>query len=256
MRTAMYLTIQDYFKRANIKGLSAAQSRPCQESSKANRAHFSDALNTAQASLDGRRQSLSISDYFKNPVRSRHFSTTPLSATPQPSKSTPFVAKPAPPGQEPIPSSAAATSVNVSSKTALEQDKEVIQASIRKAATKYNLPPALLQAVVKAESNYQVRAVSPAGAQGLMQLMPGTARELGVNDPFDIQQNINGGAQYLRSMLTRFNGDLKQALSAYNAGPGTVAKYNGHVPYPETRTYVARVLRYTDQFSGVSNRST
>ena len=85
-----------------------------------------------------------------------------------------------------------------------------------------------------------------------MQLMPATARELGVTDPFDIDQNIQGGAQYLRNMLDRFNGDMNLALSAYNSGPGTVAKYAGNVPYAETRTYVQRVLRYAQEFSSPS----
>jgi soluble lytic murein transglycosylase-like protein len=80
-----------------------------------------------------------------------------------------------------------------------------------------------------------------------MQLMPGTAKELGVTKPFDIEQNIDGGAHYLRKMLDRFGGDVKLALAAYNAGPGTVRKYAGKVPYPETIQYVDRVLRFSDQ---------
>ncbi|UCF95522.1 MAG: lytic transglycosylase domain-containing protein [Desulfobacterales bacterium] len=123
----------------------------------------------------------------------------------------------------------------------------LIERSIERAAAQYQLPPALLTAVVRAESDFKVTAVSPAGAQGLMQLMPATARELGVNDPFDIEQNINGGARYLRQMLDRFDGDLRLALAAYNAGPGTVKKFGGDVPYPETRLYVERVLRFAGQ---------
>ena len=122
-------------------------------------------------------------------------------------------------------------------------------ASIDRAAAQFGLPTALIKAVVKTESNYQVRAISPAGAQGLMQLMPATARELGVTDPFDIEQNIRGGAQYLRNMLDQFDGDVHLALSAYNAGPGTVARYAGNVPFAETRAYVQRVLRYAEAFS-------
>ena len=109
------------------------------------------------------------------------------------------------------------------------------------------MPPALIKAVIRAESNFQVDAVSAAGAQGLMQLMPATAEELGVNDPFDIKQNIEGGTRYLRKMLDRFEGSVHKALAAYNAGPGTVIKYNGRVPYPETRQYVKRVLRFSKQ---------
>jgi hypothetical protein len=115
--------------------------------------------------------------------------------------------------------------------------------SIKKAAIKYNLPEKLIKSVIQAESNFQADAVSSAGAQGLMQLMPSTAEELGVKDPFDIQQNIDGGAAYLRRMLDRFGQNLKLALAAYNAGPGTVEKYNGAVPYLETRDYVDKVLK-------------
>ena len=117
-----------------------------------------------------------------------------------------------------------------------------IHQSIRAAAKKYNLSESLIKSVIEAESNFRADAISPAGAQGLMQLMPATARELGVTDPFDIEQNIDAGARYLRKMLNRFNGDTRLALTAYNAGPGTVARYNGDVPYEETRNYVQRVL--------------
>ncbi|MBT8366499.1 MAG: lytic transglycosylase domain-containing protein [Deltaproteobacteria bacterium] len=120
-----------------------------------------------------------------------------------------------------------------------------IEKSIRKAARRYKLSPSLIRGVIKAESNFQVSAVSQAGAQGLMQLMPATARELGVKNPFDIDQNIDGGSRYLRKMLTNFEGDIKLALAAYNAGPGTVRKYEGDVPYQETKQYIDRVLRYS-----------
>ena len=117
-----------------------------------------------------------------------------------------------------------------------------IEAGIRSAAERYNLPVDLIRSVIRAESNFQPDAVSPAGACGLMQLMPATARELGVEDPFDIEQNIDGGARYLRQMLDMFDGNLQTALSAYNAGPGTVMRYNGDVPYRETRDYVRKVM--------------
>jgi soluble lytic murein transglycosylase-like protein len=122
---------------------------------------------------------------------------------------------------------------------------EVIERSIQEAAARYNLSPGLIRGVIRAESNFQVQAVSSAGAQGLMQLMPETAGELGVTKPFDIQQNIDGGSRYLRQMLDRFGGNLKLALAAYNAGPGAVEKYEGRVPYAETQEYVKRVLRYS-----------
>ena len=126
-------------------------------------------------------------------------------------------------------------------------DRQIIEQNIQTAAAKYNLPPELITAVIRAESNFEVNAVSTAGAQGLMQLMPATAKELGIKNPFDIAQNIDGGTKYLRKMLDRFGGSVRKALAAYNAGPGTVVKYNGRVPYAETRQYVRRVLRFSGQ---------
>ncbi|MCJ8502895.1 lytic transglycosylase domain-containing protein [Desulfatitalea alkaliphila] len=123
-----------------------------------------------------------------------------------------------------------------------------IERGIARAAAQYRLPAELIRSVIRAESNFDVRAVSTAGARGLMQLMPATARELGVKDAFDIDQNIDGGSRYLRQMLDRFDGNLRLALSAYNAGPGTVARFNGNVPYRETREYVQRVLRFQQQY--------
>ena len=125
---------------------------------------------------------------------------------------------------------------------AVDDPREIIDRSVARASRMYRLPRGLLRAVIRAESNFDPRAVSPAGAQGLMQLMPATAKELGVVDPFDIEQNVDGGARYLRQMLDRFNGNLKSALAAYNAGPGTVARFRGKVPYVETVRYVARVM--------------
>ena len=127
-------------------------------------------------------------------------------------------------------------------------EKERIQKSIAKAAEKYGLPESLIKGVIKAESAFKTRAVSAAGAKGLMQLMPGTARELGVTDSFDIEQNIDGGVRYLKKMIDRFDGDVKKALTAYNAGPGTVERYQGKVPYRETIAYVNRVLKYSKMF--------
>ena len=127
--------------------------------------------------------------------------------------------------------------------------QENIEYSINKAAKKYNLPPNLIKGIIKAESNFQVSAESPSGARGLMQLMPGTAEELGVTDPFDIDQNIDGGTRYLRNVLDLFDGDLGKALAAYNAGPGTVSRNRGNVPYEETRLYVERVLKFASQIA-------
>lgn len=119
-----------------------------------------------------------------------------------------------------------------------------IEQCISKAAADYDLPPTLIRGVIKAESDFQVTAVSPAGAKGLMQLMPGTVQDLGVKNPFDIEQNIDGGARYLRKMLDMFDGNVALALAAYNAGPGKVIQYRGIPPYQETQHYVRRVLNF------------
>jgi soluble lytic murein transglycosylase-like protein len=110
------------------------------------------------------------------------------------------------------------------------------------AARRHGLDPALVRAVVAVESGFQPEAVSPRGAQGLMQLMPATARELGVADPLDAAANLDGGSRYLRSLLARYEGDLPKALAAYNAGMGAVARHRGVPPYAETRQYVRKVL--------------
>jgi soluble lytic murein transglycosylase-like protein len=113
---------------------------------------------------------------------------------------------------------------------------------LARAGTEHNLDVDLLASVVKAESDGNARALSHAGAQGLMQLMPKTAAGLGVQDSFQPDQNVRGGSTYLDALLTRYHGNLAQALAAYNAGPEAVDKYHGIPPYNETRAYVARVI--------------
>jgi soluble lytic murein transglycosylase-like protein len=114
---------------------------------------------------------------------------------------------------------------------------------IDEAARVYRLPPALVKAVIAAESAFDPDAVSRKGAQGLMQLMPQTAADLGVADPLEPASNVHGGAGYLRAMIDRY-GDLSRALAAYNAGPSAVDRFGGVPPYRETRDYVDRVLTY------------
>ena len=114
---------------------------------------------------------------------------------------------------------------------------------VNEASDRYRLDPDLVNSVIKAESAFHVRAVSPKGAQGLMQLMPGTASQLGVPNAFDPQENVDGGTKYLRELLERYNFDLVKALAAYNAGPERVERFGGVPPYYETRTYVARIVK-------------
>ena len=114
---------------------------------------------------------------------------------------------------------------------------------VNAASGRYRLDPDLVTSVIKAESGFNVRAVSPKGAQGLMQLMPGTASKLGVPNAFDPRANVEGGTKYLRELLERYNFDMVKALAAYNAGPQRVEQFGGVPPYYETRAYVARVVR-------------
>lgn len=114
-----------------------------------------------------------------------------------------------------------------------------------------DLPPALVHAIIKAESNGQRKAVSRKGAKGVMQLMPFTAKRLRVADPFDPIENIEGGVKYIKELLVTFQGDLTNTVAAYNAGPAAVRKYGGVPPYQETRLYVRRVLGLYRQYSAV-----
>jgi soluble lytic murein transglycosylase-like protein len=119
---------------------------------------------------------------------------------------------------------------------------------IQNACAHYNMDPALVKAVIKAESGFNAQAISHSGAQGLMQLMPRTANALGVSDPLEPYQNIMGGTRYLKGQMDRF-GDVRMALAAYNAGPAAVTRYGGVPPYRETQNYVNKVLLYREQFS-------
>jgi soluble lytic murein transglycosylase-like protein len=130
-------------------------------------------------------------------------------------------------------------------RSSLAYDREITSC-----ADRYRMDPNLIKAVIRAESSFNRHAVSRKGAQGLMQLMPETARELKVSDPFDARENIEGGTRYLRSLLDMFDGDLALALAAYNAGPTLVKKIRRVPSIPETRRYVKRVLAYYEGYNG------
>jgi soluble lytic murein transglycosylase-like protein len=142
------------------------------------------------------------------------------------------------------------------SETKLEPNRKVVPAAlpsdrftrydehILEAARLYQIPEALIRAVIHVESNFDSRAVSHANAQGLMQLIPGTAERMLVSDVFDVRQNILGGTRYLRVLANLFNGSLQLTLAAYNAGEGAVIKYGGIPPYDETQKYVSKVLSF------------
>lgn len=121
---------------------------------------------------------------------------------------------------------------------------------IDEAASLYQLPHSFIRAVMRVESGFNPTVVSSAGAMGLMQLMPKTARSMGVADPFDVRQNILGGARYLRILANRFKGDLVLTVAAYNAGEGAIEKHNGIPPYRETQRYVRRVLKHYYAYRG------
>ncbi|MFD1019265.1 lytic transglycosylase domain-containing protein [Thalassobacillus hwangdonensis] len=125
---------------------------------------------------------------------------------------------------------------------AVKASPEELNPIIKKAAEQFGVDEELIRSVIHAESNFDSTVVSHAGAQGLMQLMPGTARGLGVTDAFDPEQNIMGGTKYLKQMLDRYQGDTRLALAAYNAGPGNVDKYAGIPPFEETQNYVKKIL--------------
>lgn len=156
------------------------------------------------------------------------------------------VANPISLDQKNIPQTAQTAQPNVFNDTLTQKLKvpSDLNAIFEEAAQKYNIPSSLLKAVGKTESGFNTHAVSRSGARGVMQLMPATAKGLGVTDSFDPRQNIMGGAKYLSQMLNKYNGNTKLALAAYNAGSGNVDKYNGVPPFKETQNYVVKVMQY------------
>jgi soluble lytic murein transglycosylase-like protein len=143
------------------------------------------------------------------------------------------------PDPEPAPSRETSSPTTPSAATPAKSTDQIV----REASLTQGVDPDFLHSVIRQESSGNPKAVSPAGARGLMQLMPGTAQQLGVKDSFSPEQNVHGGARYLRELLERYHGDAIKALAAYNAGPGAVDRYRGVPPYRETRLYVQRVVR-------------
>ena len=267
MSTGDHLTIRDYFDQVFVGKQRARKvhSRSWQSATGSGTATFHRMLASRQ--MQGVRHvkvkstGLTIVDYLANPLRVKgcyQHSPELLSSESKEIRASDqqvLAADKASPGKDTPPAHSDETPVSSVRLSAARpsqgksntRERYKIEKSIQKAARKYNLSPGLIRGVIQAESNFKVDAVSRAGAQGLMQLMPATAKELGVTEPLDIEQNIDGGAHYLRKMLDRFGGDVKLALAAYNAGPGTVRKYAGNVPYRETIQYVDRVLRFSAQ---------
>lgn len=139
-------------------------------------------------------------------------------------------------------------------RAALEKRGDRWQPLFTEHAARYDLDPHLVRAIARVESCFDPQAVSRAGARGIMQLMPATARQLGVTEPFNAPSNIAGGVAYFSSLYRRFNQDTQLALAAYNAGPAAVDKFRGIPPYSETRDYVARVLRHYQNYLSLASR--
>lgn len=233
MIRATHRTIRDYWQRQDYETKPAARHVL---NGKSFRQVIQSAYQKDTRSRRTENQGLTIQDYRHKPVSATR--QAPLSVPSDLAEMSSDVqntvsAKSTPDNQKPTVAASAGEYSTI---------RRQIDRAVSIAARKYGLSAELVQSVIRHESNYNPEAVSQAGARGLMQLMPGTARELGVTDPFDICQNIDGGSRYLKKMMDQFDGDLRKALAAYNAGPGTVRKYGGVPPFSETRNYVHKVI--------------
>lgn len=242
MIRSTHKTIQDYFKPTAV---SSKRDIALTEKTTSFGSFLQGALNKDTPARQSEHTGLSVRDYMNrrlDPMASRagirsKIDQNPSGSTPDPNTKVSLDEKAVTTSQK---TAVATIPPSLSDKT----ERQAIEHAIQRAAERYNIPSELIQSVVRCESNFKPEALSHAGAQGLMQLMPATAGDLGVTDPFDIQQNVDGGTRYLRQMLDRFEGDIESALAAYNAGPGTVSRYGGIPPYRETQAYVEKVMRY------------
>ncbi|MBW1828285.1 MAG: lytic transglycosylase domain-containing protein [Deltaproteobacteria bacterium] len=240
------LTVLDYLGTQKSADVWEHKQRLLKQLSLPYEKKFAGALSACLT--EKKTSGLNAADYLSTPVRIKHDIDAHFLKPRQEGKNVQIKA-----ASDRVPSKTITGNTGEQGDVESESSKQVsvrgaIEHSINRASRKYDLPSKLIRGVIKAESDFQVRAESSAGALGLMQLMPLTAQELGVKDPFDIDQNIDAGARYLKNMLERFGNDTRKALAAYNAGPGTVERYDGDVPYKETRRYVEKVL----EFSGIT----
>ena len=169
-------------------------------------------------------------------------------AKPVPEEPVPSQTEIIPEPREPVPSQTETMPEKILPLVKGMEAERLYHSIIIEAANRYQVDPAIVKAIIMAESSYNPKAVSKKGAKGLMQLMPKTAAELGVKDSFNPVYNINGGVRYYKKMLNQFNGDVKLALAAYNAGSRKVKKYQGIPPFKATRYYIKKVFKYYEYY--------
>ena len=249
-----FLTINDYFNRSGAGFQQNRKARLATNNVSPRKSDFANlfrGLSSGKKPVTASTSGLSLSDYRKHVIKAIPVVSVEekLKARAEMEKGTEVTTE-AEKTEKPNTESSASEKAAKLPATCKNEEKETsdrqkIDAIIKNTAQKYDLKPTLIKAVIKAESDFNPDVVSRAGAQGLMQLMPETSKDLGVSDPFDVEQNIDGGVRYLRQMMDQFNGNVRLALAAYNAGPGAVERYQGIPPYEETIQYVQKVLKFS-----------